>query len=100
AIGLVVPPQVSEIGRHHIRAGVDVTDDALARRNRARQLMFDRVPGLVLWDRRIDLRALSPVAKGGVGTGMHRRAVIRVNHVASCTTAVAIVTGMVVGAWQ
>ena len=37
AVGFVVPPHVAEVGVHHVRAGVDVADHALAGRDRRRE---------------------------------------------------------------
>ena len=43
AIALVVPPRQAHVTRHHVCARVHVTDHALRRRNRAGELMFDRM---------------------------------------------------------
>ena len=40
-IHFIVPPGVSEIGGHHVRAGVHMADHALARRDRTGELMND-----------------------------------------------------------
>ena len=55
AIHFVVPPGVAEVGRDHVRARVHVADHALARRNRARELVADGMSGFDFaewWDRR------------------------------------------------
>ena len=48
----------------------------------------------------IDLRAVRLIAERGVGAGVHRRAIVGVNHVAGGAAAVPIVAGMIVGAGQ
>ena len=48
AVGLVVPPHGAEVAVHHGGAGVDVADHALARRDRVRELVLDRMARLVL----------------------------------------------------
>ena len=100
AVGFVVPPDVAEIRRDHVGAGMDVADDALAGRNRARELVLDRMARFVLRNGRIDLRAVALIAVRGVGPGMHRRAVVGVDHMAGRAAAGAVVAGMIVGAGQ
>src|SRR5437016_2499090 len=98
AIGLVVPPDEAQIGRQHIRSRMYVAGDALAGRNGSCELMLYGMPGLVFRNGGIDLRAMSLVAEGRVRTGMHRRAIVSVDHVARGAAAVPIVARMVVGA--
>src|SRR5580700_6924311 len=45
-------------------------------------------------------KAFSKVAVAGIGAGMFRRPVVRVDDMASRAAAAAIVAGFVVGAWQ
>ena len=52
-VELVVPPRVPEIRGHHVCAGMDMTDHALARRNRACEDMANRMPGFVFRNRGI-----------------------------------------------
>src|SRR6266404_25131 len=49
-IHLVVPPGQPEIRRDHVRARMNVTNHALARRNRARERMFDGMASLIFWN--------------------------------------------------
>ena len=51
AIGFLVPPGITEVRIHEEIALVHVTVHALARWNRARELMDDRVSALGFWDR-------------------------------------------------
>src|SRR2546429_5747037 len=53
AVDFVVPPRETEIGRHHVRARMDVADHACARGNRSRQRMLDGMSRLVFGNRRI-----------------------------------------------
>src|SRR3989475_6447010 len=61
AINFVVPPGEAEIRRNHVRAGMNVADHALARRNRARENVLDGMARLVFRNRRIG---------GGAGAGV------------------------------
>ena len=56
AIRLVVPPDQTEIRRHHIFAGMYMTDHALRSWNAARQLMFDGMTRFIF--RNADVGAL------------------------------------------
>ena len=62
---LRIPPNVAQVRRDHVRPGMNVAHDALAGRNRARQLMLDGMSRFVLRNRRIHLRAapLIPVRR-------------------------------------
>ena len=100
AIGLVVPPDVAEIRRHHVRAGMNVADDALAGGNGARELVLDGMAGFVAsgwWDRSGAVRL---IAVSGVRAGMNRRSIVGINHVAGGAAAVPIIARMIVGAGQ
>jgi len=77
---------------------MNVADHALARRNRARENVFDGMAGLVLRDGRIGRSAEPGVAERRVGAGMQWIAVVRVNHVAGRASAAAIVARMIVRA--
>ena len=57
-------------------------------------------PDSLLRNGGIDLRAVRLVAVLRVGAGVHRRPVVRVNHVAGRAAAVAIIARMIVGAGQ
>src|SRR5215472_3099634 len=94
AVGLVVPPDVAQVGGNHIRAGVNVADDALAGWNRARKLVFDRVTGFELVNGRIDLRTESLISVHGIWPGVHGRSIVRVDHVARRAATMAIVARM------
>ena len=62
AIHFVVPPGIAEVGGDHVRPGVNVTNDALARRNRARELMTNGMAGFIARDGGIGSRGLSLIA--------------------------------------
>src|SRR5690348_3670178 len=95
-IRFLVPPGITEIGIHKEVALVHVTVHALARRNRAGELMHDRMTRFVLWDGRIGgktqavMPILTPPAR------VRGRSIIRVNHVTSRASTRAIVTRMIV----
>ena len=61
-VHFVVPPRVAEIRRDHVRARMDVAHHALARRNGARELVTNRMSGLVVRNGRILRRALAEIA--------------------------------------
>ena len=98
AVGFVIPPDVAEIRRHHVGAGMNVADDALAGGNGAGELVFDGVPRLVVRNCRINLGTVPLVSVLGVGSGMNRRTIVGVDHMTCGATAVAIIAGMIVGA--
>src|SRR5580704_3201517 len=50
AINFIVPPGVAKISCHHVGAGMDVTDNALARRDGAGKCVFEGMSRLILWD--------------------------------------------------
>src|SRR6266853_4662117 len=70
AVGFVVPPRVAKIRGHHIRARMDVAHHALARRNRARKLVADRMAWLAMRNRRVFRSAEAAVAERRVLRGM------------------------------
>jgi hypothetical protein len=100
AVRLVVPPGVAQVRRNHVRAGMDVAHNALAGRNRAREHVLNRVARFILRYRRVHLRALALVAVRGVRAGMDGRAVVRVDDVARCAAAGAIIARMIVRAHE
>ncbi len=53
AIGLIVPPHIANIAIQHVRAGMDVADDALTGGDRQRKFVRDGMPRFVLGYRRI-----------------------------------------------
>src|SRR5713101_8244853 len=100
AFDFVVPPGEAEVGRDHVRAGMNVANHALARRNRARENMLYGMARLIFGDRGIGGSAESGVAVCCVGAGVQRVAIIRVDHVAGGAAAAAIVAGMIVRAGE
>ena len=86
----------------HVRAGVDVADDALAGRDaRVVKLVLDRVARLVLGNRRVGAAKLVPrLPYLAYGPGVDRRAVVGVDDVAGGAAAGAVVAGVVVGAQE
>src|SRR6266404_832730 len=67
AIHLVVPPGQPEIRRDHVRARMNVANHALARRNRAREGMFDGMASLIFWNRWIGGGAETQMAELCIG---------------------------------
>ena len=100
AVDFVVPPSETEIRREHVRAGMDVADHALARRNGAREDVLDGMAGLILGNSRIGRSAETGVAELRIGCRVRRIAIVCVNDVAGGAAAGAIVAGMIVGAGQ
>src|SRR5713226_4344274 len=98
AIDFVVPPRKPEISRDHIRAGMDMADHALARRNRTRENVFDRMAGFILRNRRIGRSAEAGMAEPSISAGVRRVAVVGIDDVTRRTPAAAIVAWMIVGA--
>src|SRR5712675_2332353 len=98
AIDLVVPPGEAKVSVYHIRAGMDVTDHALARGDRSRESVFNRMPGLVFRDGGIGRSAEPRVAVLRVGSRMGWIGIIGIDNVARRAAAGAIVAGMVVRA--
>ena len=74
-----------------------MTDYALARRNRASELMLDRMAGLVLRNRRIGAIAMPVVAELSIGSGMEWITIVRVDDMTGGAAARAIVSRMIVG---
>src|SRR6266850_6378474 len=63
AVDFVVPPSQAEIGGDHVRAGMDVTDHALARGNGPRESVLDGMAGLIFGNRWIGGGAESRIAE-------------------------------------
>src|SRR6266850_1852975 len=63
AIHLIIPPGQPEIRRDHVRARMNVANHALARRNRAREGMFDGMASLIFWNCWIGGSAEAQMAK-------------------------------------
>ena len=97
-VQLVVPPHVSVVGLGDAGAGVHVTDDALRGRDRAGELVLERVAALVLRDGRVLLLRAAVVAELGDVGRVDRVAVVGVESVAGRAAARAVVTGLVVRA--
>ncbi len=96
-VGLLVPPGVPQVAIHDAGAGVDVADDALARRHPRGEPVLDRMPLLVLGDRRVGVLRQSQVACSRVGARVHGRAIIGINDMAGGAAARAIIARVVVG---
>ena len=100
AVGLLVPPHEAGVRIQHVRAGVDVADDALAGRDSARQLMRDRMPPLPLRHHRVWVPRRPQVAGGGERAGIDGGTVVGVNHVTRRATARPVVARVVVRAQE
>src|SRR5713226_10391194 len=72
AIDFVVPPGKPKISRDHVRAGMDVADHALARRDRTRENVFDGMAGFILRNRRIRRGAEARMSERRVSDGVQR----------------------------
>src|SRR5947209_191477 len=83
-----------------VRAGMNVTDDALAGRDRGRETVLDGVAGLIFGDGRVGGKAVALVPGPGVGAGVDERAVVGVDDVARGAAARSKIAGMVVGAQE
>src|SRR5712692_4746283 len=77
---------------------MNVADHALARRNRARENMFDRMAGLVFGNSGIGRSAETGMSERRVRAGMCGVAIIGINHMTSRAAAAAIVARMIIGA--
>ena len=97
-IGFVVPHRVSHEGIHEDVRLVHVTDHALARRNRPRKYMVQRMAGLGVRNGRVDRVAGAVMSELRIGSGMERILIVRIDHVAAGTARIAIVARLVVGA--
>ncbi len=97
AVGFFVPPHVTSVRVEHVRAGMNVADDALAGGHSRDELMLDRMPRLVARDGRVRLEAIALVAEDGVRPGVDRRPVVGINHVTGRAAARAIVAWVIVG---
>ncbi len=100
AINFVVPPGESEIRSDHVRAGMNVTDHALAGGNGSRENVLDGMAGLVLGNRRIGRGAEAGVAELCIGSRMGRLTIIRIYDMACRAAAAAIIAGMIIGPWE
>ena len=97
-VGLVVPHRHAvETVDEYVRL-VHVANHALRRRNRARELVLQRVTGAVLRDSRVRSDRFAFVAVFRVDPGAQRIAVVGVDHVAAGATGRAIVARLLVGA--
>ena len=103
--GFLIPPHVPEVTVHHRGAGVDMADDALARRDRGGEAMGDGMTRFVRRDHWIGIGGEAvgfcgrdaPVSVLGVRSGMNGRAVVGIDDVACRTAARAVVAGLIVG---
>src|ERR1700691_3404822 len=100
AVHFVVPPGVAEISGDHIRARMNVADNALARRNRARELMTNGMAGFVARNGGIGSCSLSLIAVNRVCAGMLRRSVVGIDDMAGAASAGTVVAGLIVGAGE
>ena len=96
AVGFLIPPHVTCVGIEHIRAGMNVADDALAGRDSHGELVLDGMAGLIAGDRGVGLKGEPSVAEAGIRPGVDARAVVGIDHVARGAAAGAIVAGMIV----
>ena len=86
AIALVVPPRQAHVTRHRVCARVHVTNHALRRRNRAGELMFDRMARFIFRNVRIGCLRTAHVAGAAVERGVPCIAVIGIDDVTGRTT--------------
>ncbi len=100
AVGLVLPPRIAVVGGDHVRAWMHVTGHALARGDRPRERVLQRVPGFeAFWiDRRVGRFRTAVVAKLRVLCSMFRRTVVRIDDMAARAAAAAIVARLIVRA--
>src|SRR3989475_2828314 len=98
AIHFVIPPGKAKIRRDHVRAGMNVADHALARRNRARENVLEGMAGFVLRNCGIGRSAEAGAPELRVGARVCGVAVVGIDHVTRGAPTGAIVAGMIVGA--
>ena len=98
AVGFLVPPGVTEIRIHEQISLMHVAVHALARRNRARELMHDRMSALVFRDRFVGGEAETLVAILAPPAGVRRRTIVGINDVAGRAAARSIIARMIVRA--
>ena len=101
AVGLQIPPGRSVVAHQHQRAGMHVTDDALARRDRASELMLDGMARFLVVagfsQSKVVGLSCAIVAGRGVLPRVKRITIVRVDHVARGASARPIITGLIVG---
>ena len=93
-----IPPHESQVGIHHCRAGVHMTNDALARGNGGCESMLDRMTGFRTWYRGISrVCCKTAISKPSIRSRMNLGAVVGIHHVARRTPTGTVVPRMVVG---
>src|SRR5947207_12334754 len=96
AVRFLVPPGVTEIRVHEEISLMHVAIHALARRNRAGELVHDRMPALGFRNRFIRRETQTLMSKFAPPAGICRRTIVRVNNVTGRATARSIIAGMIV----
>src|SRR6266446_277331 len=98
AVGFVVPPRETHVGRDHVLARMHMTNHALRSGDAAGQLMPDWVTGLVLRNADVAGFRHAEIPSRAVVLGVSRIAVVSVDHMTGSTTGRSIITGMIVRA--
>src|SRR5258706_13474409 len=94
---LVIPPHVTVILRCIRCARMPVAHHALAGRDGSGKTMLNGMSLFVLGNGWIAREAESQMAARGVGTRVGRIAIVRIHHVAGCTSRGAVVARLIVG---
>src|SRR5882724_10394699 len=97
AIGLLIPPGVAKVGIHKEISLMHVAVHTLAGWNGTGKLVHDRMSALRFGDRFISGKTETLMPVFAPPSGIRRRAIVRINHVASRATARAIITRVIVG---
>ena len=100
AVGFLVPPGVAEIRIHKQIALMHVAVHALARRDRARELVHDRMAALVFGDRLVGREAKPVMTVFALPAGVRGRTIIGINDVAGRAAARAVIARMIVRAHE
>src|SRR5262249_11850998 len=99
-ISFLIPPRVPEIRIHEKITLMHVTVHALRRRDRARELVHDRVAALILGNSRVLGKAQSLVPVLAPPARISQRTIVSVNDMARRTTTRAVISRMIVRAQE
>ena len=96
AVSFLVPPRVPEIGIHEEVSLVHVAVHTLARRDRAGELMDDRMPLFIFRDRFVGGETETLMSVSAPPAGISGRTIVRVNDMAGRATACSIIARVIV----
>ena len=96
AVSFLVPPRVTEIGIHEEVSLVHVAVHALARWDRAGELMDNRMPLFIFRDRFVGGETETLMSVSAPPAGISGRTIVRVNDMAGRATACLIIARVIV----